>query len=651
MSKTPRNVRLALVLLLVACAPCAPVTHAQKRAAAAPSPQAKAATRAAERSRRKAVAVILEVAADAKAFDDPFQRANVLTLTASALWGADERAARATFARAWEAAVESDEAEFKKEQEQGRYGDLPERFTGLREEVLAAASQYDPRMADAWLAALTDWLSRKRTDAGEEATAEGAAAGADIGPLNEFTRDGQRLALASTLVEDGAYREAARVAVPALQGSVSGALVEFLLRLRASAPEEADHLYLQVLASARARRDATANEVLILSSYVLTPRLLAAVNADGSVNFRPIGGPPDPSTGMLPATMNSSRTREAFFDSAAAILLRASLDSQTTGDGRSALYFAIGRLLPFFAQESPRHLGALQAKLMSLASQLGLERRGALDSQMRTSSLSPSNPTDPLRQMLDTANAVGDPKLRDSALLKAVATASKSTLWERAHRTAEEIKAPETRRAALSLIDAFKVATARRAFVGDEDDFERMTVLARGADVTPALRAYGFVLAADLAARRGLREHTAALLEEALAQAAQTEGGTFARDAAVLLTASAAARLDSPRAWDVLAGAVAALNEDEKFTGDPIQFKLETRTDFGPGVAEALDYALQQCDLEELFDAAAQKNFDRAVAEARNLKSPTARARALIAAARAELVKAGRAHAQARPVR
>ncbi|HEX8147924.1 MAG TPA: hypothetical protein VF591_12155 [Pyrinomonadaceae bacterium] len=650
MSNTPRNVRLALALLL-GCAPCARVTPAQKRpAAAAPPQQARAAARAArdaERSRRKAVAVLLEVAGEAKALEGAFQRATVLTLTASALWGADEPAARAIFARAWEAAVESDEAEFKRAQEEGRGGDLPERFTGTREAVLAAASQHDPRVADAWLSALADWLSRRR---GEDASAEGGAAGVDIGPPDEFTREGQRLALASTLVDEGEYAGAARVAAPAVQGGVSGALVEFLLRLRAGAPEEADRLYLQLLASARARRDANANDVLILSSYVLTPRLLAAVNPDGSVGFRPIGDPPDPATGTAAGPPVSSRTREVFFDSAAAILLRASADSQATGDV-SALYFAFGRLLPYFQREAPRHLDAIQAKAMSLASRLALERRGALDSQMRTSSLSPQNPTDPLRRLLDEAAGAGDPKLRDGARLKAVGAAAKRSLWERARRTAEEIEDPETRRAARALIDAFKVATARTAFSGeDDDDFEKTAALARDADVTPALRAYGFVLAADLAARRGLRERTAALLEEAFAQAAQTEGGTFARDAASMMLAASAARLDSPRAWDALAAAVAALNEDEKFTGDPIRFGLETRTDFGPGVAEALDYALQQFDLEEVFGAAAQKNFDRAVAEARNLKSATARARALIAASRAEMVKAGRAPAWVRPV-
>ncbi|MBV8858687.1 MAG: hypothetical protein JOZ02_17270 [Acidobacteria bacterium] len=635
MSKTPRNVRLALALLL-ACAPCARGAFAQKRTAAPPPSKA---AREAERSRRKAVAVLLEVAAGAKALEDASQRASVLTLAASALWGADEQAARSTFARAWEAAVESDEAEFKKEQEGGRDGDLPERFTGMREAVLAAAAQHDPRMADAWLGALAEWLARRR---GEEAAAEEGGGGADIGPADEFTRDGQRLSLASTLADEGSYAEAARVAAPTIQGGVSGALVEFLLRLRMGAPEEADRLYLQLLASARARPDSTANDVLILSSYVLTPRLLAAVNADGSVGFRPIAD--------APAAQTSARTREVFFDSAAAILLRASPDSQAAGD-TSALYFAIGRLLPYFEREGPRHAAALQAKLSSLAAQLGLERRAGLDSKMGTRDLSPQNPADPLRRLLEQADGAGDPKLRDEARLKVVVEAARKSLWERARRAAEEIADPETQHAARAAIDAFQVATARTAFNGDEGDLEKMEALARGADVPPALRAYGFVLAADLAARRGAHESAAALLEEAFAQAAQTERGTFARDAAALLTASAAARLDSPRAWDALAAAVAALNEDEKFDGAPIQFGLETRTEFGPGVADALDYALGQFDLEELFDAAAQKNFDRATAEARNLKSPAARAQALIWAARAELVKAERAPAYARPVR
>lgn len=649
MSKTPRHVRRALALLLLLLA-CAPGARAQKRAATPqPARQTKGTTRAAreaERSRQKAVAVLLEVVSDAKALEDPLQRTAVLALAASALWGADEQTARSIFARAWEAATEADEAEFRKEQDGGRYGDLPERFTSMREEVLAAAAEHDPRMADAWLGTLTDWLSRQR---GEEATA--ASGGAGIGPADEFTRDGQRLSLASTLADGGSYAEAARVAAPALQSGVSGAFVEFLLRLRAGSPGEADRLYLQLLAAARARRDASANDVLILSTYVLTPRLLAAVGADGSVGFRSIGNPPDVSTGETVEAAISPRTRQVFFDSAAAILLRASSDSQTAGDEAPALYFAIGRLLPFYEREAPRHAAGLQAKLMSLAAQLGLARRAALDSKMATHSLTPQNPTDPLAQLLAAAASSDDQQMRDRVRLLTVVAAAGKRLWERARRVADEIVDPETQRAARAAIDSFKVATARSAFAGDDDDFEKTAALARDADVVPALRAYGFALAAELAARRGADERSATLLDEAFALAAQIEGGTFARNAASLMTAATATRLDSPRAWEALAQAVAALNEDEQFAGDPIRFDLETRVKFGPGVTEALDYALQQFDLEEVFGAAAQKNFARAVAEARTLKSTAARARALIAAARAELVKAGRAPAYLRGVR
>ncbi|MBV9928337.1 MAG: hypothetical protein JOZ96_25200 [Acidobacteria bacterium] len=638
MSSTPRHVRLALALLLW-CAPCA---FAQKRARAPQPPQSKV-TREAERSRRKAVAVLLEVAGQAKALEDPARRAAVLTFTADALWGADEQTARSTFARAWEAATEADEAEFKQEQEGGPYGDLPERFTGTREGVLGAAAQHDPRMADAWLGAITDWLARRRV---EEPKDEGGGAG--IGPADAFTRDGQRLSLASTLADDGSYAEAARVATPALQSGVNGALVEFLIRLRAGAPEEADRLFLQLLAATRARRDAGGNDVLMLSSYVLTPRLLVAVNADGSVGFRSIGETADASE--APAEAVSAHTREVFFDSAAAILLRASLESKTQGD-TSAVYFAIGRLLPFFEQNSPRHLDALQAKLLSLSSQIGLARRDALDPKMETRSLSPRNPTDPLARLLEAAARANDAGARDRARLEVVVAAARRDLWSRARGVADEIVDPEVQRAARAAIESFKVATARTAFKEDEDEFEKTEALARGADVTPALRSYGFALAAELAARRGLRQRTAALLEEAFAQAAQTERATYAREGAALMTATVAMRLDSLRAWDALAAAVAALNEDEKFEGALARFTPEAREEVGPGVAEALEYALGQFDLEELFDAAAQKNFDRAVAEARNLKSQAARSRALITAARAELVKSGNAYGQLRPSR
>ncbi|MET0621518.1 MAG: hypothetical protein ABW250_00925 [Pyrinomonadaceae bacterium] len=673
MRDTPRNVRLALALL-VACAACARDANAQARPAApaqgkspaqGPSqgkPQGKSTTqgkaatlaaRNAERSTRRATAVLLEVADGAKSLEDASQRAVVLTLCADALWSVDERAARSAFARAWEAAAEADEAELK--EEQGRYADLPERFTRARELVVSAAAQRDTRLSEGWLGALADWVARERKSAeGDDAPpteSSAATAGPDLGPQDESTRDGQRLALASSLLDSGAYEEAARVAAPAVQNSVSGAFVEFLLGLREGSPEEADRLYLQLLASVRARKGATANDVLLLSSYVLTPRLLAAVGPDGSVNFRPVGAAREAAT-PAPATREiSAHVRSNFYDTAAAVLLLRPPQDSTPAHETHALYFAIGRLLPFFEREAMRHAMALQARLSELGGRLAFERRIALEEKMETRSLTPENPIDPLRGLLDTASRAADAKVRDAARLQAVESASGRRLWERARRVTEEMEDPETQRAARAVVDAYKVAWVRETFEGDDDDFERAAALSRDSEVRPALRAYGLAQAAQLAARRGERGRAGALLEEAFAQASQADAGTFARDAALVMTATVAARLESPRAWEMLTAAVAALNQDEEFKGEPFRFDTEARAAYKPGEAGALAEALAQFDVREAFEAASRRNFDRAAAEARNLKNAFARSRALVAAAWIELEKAGRVPAQLRPGR
>jgi hypothetical protein len=597
--------------------------------------------------------VLLEVADGAKDVEDLFQRASVLTLCADALWDADEQAARSVFARAWEAAAESDEDDLKDERENGRHGDLPERFTPARDFVLAAAARRDTRMADSWLGALADWLSQQESDARDDAASEGGAAGTDIGPLNESTRDGKRLALASALMDDEAYDAAARVAAPAVQGGASGAVVEFLLTLRGRAPEEADRLYLQLLAAVRAGAAAGANDVLLLSSYVLTPRLLAGVRADGSLQYRPIGSSLHEGSTPRRAAEHApdARVRAAFFDTAAAVLLRPAPDAGARAGEAAALYFAAGRLLPFFERESPQHAHALHARLAELAAAVDGARRASLDLQMQTQSLSPMNPTDPLAGLLETARRAGDPRLRDDVFLHVVHEAAKKRLWERARRLAEEIGDQGRRRDARVVIDSYQVASVGEGFSDKDDDYERAASLVRAAEVTPALRAYGFARAAEFASTRGKRARAAALLEEALDSASQADAGTSLRDAASMAAATVAARVGSPRAWDALAAAVAALNEDESFDGGRLWFNPEGRTSLSPGEADALDEAFRVFDVGRMFDAAARRDFDRAAAEARNLKSVSARSRALTAAARVALGRRADAGSTAAPSR
>ncbi|HEV7889066.1 MAG TPA: hypothetical protein VGP08_00435 [Pyrinomonadaceae bacterium] len=640
--KTSRRTHTILLTLLFACGSAAQTHTTPKPAAtnqpAAPrtaKPSAKLArdakTRAdaerAQRERRAAVSILLEVERDAASLEEPYERTSVFTACADALWDADEREARVVFRRAWESAVEADEADFKYEQEQGRDGDAPELFTSARESVLAAAAKRDTRAVETWLRALDEWLGRHESFARET-----RAAAHEANPLDEFTRDARRLALASSLLAGGEYGASARVATPAAAGRVSGPLVEFLLGLRARAPEEADRLYLSLLASARASADANANDVLLLSSYALTPRVLAVVDDDGSILFRALG-PQD--------SQANDAARAAFFDAAAAILLRPAQPSGAAGD--SALYFAVGRLLPFFEREAPRHAPALRARLSSLAPSLEATRRASLDAGMERRSLTSQNSTDPLGSLLEDLGRADAAGQGDLVRAKAVEAAARRRLWERAKRLAAEIKDADERDAARFLIAVRQVASLSEAFAeGDGDDFESAAAFARQADLSPSLapafRAYGLAQAAELAARRGRNDRAALLFDEAVAYAQQAKEGTELHAAASMMVATFAALLAPARRWETLAAAVASLNADEAFSGNAVSFQPDG-VKYYPNERETAVEIFAPFTVERLFGEAGAADRARAAAEARNIEDVLTRDYALVAVARATLRK------------
>jgi len=571
------------------------------------------------------VALLLEVASTASHIEEPTERAGVLTFCADALWDGDEQSARSLFRRAWETATEADEEDWTEVERNGGR-DLPERYTAARDLVLQYAAARDPRMAEPLLRALDEWLARHQSGAGD----------ADGPPAHD---DGRRLSLAHTLLEDGAYASAAAVAAPALSGSVGGDFVHFLVRLRERAPAEADGLYLRALAAARSDPNAGANEALLLSSYTLTPRLLASFDVDGALHLRPVAA----SGGAAPDI--SPRVRAAFFDAAAAILLRPAGDARP-GNTPAALYFAVGRLLPFFERDAPRYAPALHARAAALAQELEAARRASLDSRLATLGPASGNPQDPLAAYVEAAARASDERSRDGARLTAVEEAAKRRLWERARSLAAEIADEEMRRVARSVTAARQVAALPEAYADDQrDDFEKAAAFVRAAELTPALRALGLAEAAGLAARRGKRERAAALLEEAFGHAREAGGDAAMRAAAALVTATTALRLDSPRAWDALAEAVDAVNEDEEFDNVP-SFDSPSRVGLAPGEREAFGDAFGAYTLDGLFEEAARKGFDRAAAEARRLKSGLLRANALIACAGVALAKAPAAKAR-----
>jgi hypothetical protein len=573
------------------------------------------------RERREAVAVILEVAAGAKEVEDAHERHALLTDCADALWPADEAAARALFRLAWAAATEADEATHEAEQGPG----LLRSDTLARRDVAAAAARRDARLAEEFI---DDLRARTEKRAGSE-EGEGGREGRR-GPRGcaAAAVEGQRIELADSLLADGALEAAADVVAPLAGCGAGGGLVLFLFRLRPHAPERAHTLFLRVLEAVRADPSADANAVLAAAAYLAPPGLLTTVDERGSVMFL------DAASGAAkPPPPFPRQVREAFYETAAAVLLRPQQPAAGAAHNPAALYFAVGRLLPFFEREAPRHAPALHARRTALAAEIEPARRATIEQQAGVRRLTAENPTDPLRPYLDSIEGATTAAGRDGWRLGAARAAARRRFWERARQFARDIEGDELRRSALLIINAYQVDALHEAFdEGKEEDVESAVGFVRAADLPPALRALGLVRAATLAARGRDRARAHELLNEALARAAEADKPF--RAVAALLTAEHAARLDSPRVWEALAAAVAAANSDESEPAAGPELYRRAGSASGEE-AETLHEIFDAYSLEAIFELVALRDFARALAGARSVREEPTRSRSLVAAARA----------------
>jgi hypothetical protein len=389
---------------------------------------------------------------------------------------------------------------------------------------------------------------------------------------------------------------------------------------------------------------------------VVSPEVFALVEPDGSTYLAPVGRVESDPRDETPV---AAQVRRAFFDMAAAVLLRpappraapAEPDGVETDGEALAPFFAAGRLLPFFEREAPQHVAPLRARLAGLAQEIEEARRAAVSSQMHVERLTPRNPPDPLQFQLDTLSRADGDAQRDGALFDAASAAALRKLWERARQFAGEIADVQTRRAAFQLLALEQVKHVGEGFREEEsaDDFERAAAFARAADVPAGVRAYGLAQAAELAAGKGNKKRAAELFNEAVAASSSVDRGTAAHVALLALLTEAAARLDAARAWALLAELAAAINEREA------RPESEEAGDDCPGVtvetkenSYCVELAARQPEAEEVFAAMARLDLERALKEARALKGGYARASALIHAARAGVADEARPAGRAR---
>jgi hypothetical protein len=651
-----RHPRIRLALLLAACALLSSSNaFTQRNNKRTPAPTAQTKRQRADSTRRaarvrEAVNALLETADAARAIEDLDERTRILTLSADALWPADETSARTLFRRAWETATDADRAAREESvasfSARVGFGAVVQaaplsNYPTTRFQVLSKLAVRDPRLAETFLREMLDGAEEK-SEKNADQTRESRRRQSVWREMSDAGRS--RLALASSLVNQGKYQSAAAVAAPLVDEGASGDLMQFLVRLRLVLPAEVDALYLRLLQRTGADPQADANDVLLLSSLVVSPKLLVVVDDEGAVALRPTAYRTDAEGFPWPEVQ--PRVREAFFQLAATVFLR----SAQAAEGNSAtlhklpLYFAIGRMLPFFERDAPVFVPELNIRYNSLAVEMNAKIPDSLSAEMSRRSLTQENPTDPLRPQLDVLSRETDEKKIDRLRLDIVRQAARRASWERARKFADEIKDEKLRRHAHALIAARQIAALTEAFKDDDapDDFERAASFVAGADVPPFVRAWGFAQAAGMAARRGKRARANELLTDASRFAASTEPNTFARVVAYAVVTGAAARVERERAWELLASAVRAANAIEDLSGEESAVELFPVASSDEDDEDAVSFAIDAdaFRLDELFATMARLDSTRAFIEARTLKGRLPRAYVLIAAARVVLDKA-----------
>ncbi|MDQ3821021.1 MAG: hypothetical protein M3362_25530, partial [Acidobacteriota bacterium] len=589
----------------------------------------------AERARRaQAINLLIETADRARLFDDLFYRARVQALAANELWPYDGPQARAIFRRAWEAATASDKAE--REQEADETGSLPTliaQWTEARDEVLRMVATRDAKLAETFLRDLLK--ERERIDADKNQRTRRTA-------MRELGASGAyRMELAYQTLNAGETRNAVELVAPLINDGVSADLIEFIQYLRSRSPSDADALYSRLIERAASDPQTDSGAVLLLSAPVVSPSLLVGVDESGSLQFRAMPLAANHAQQPIPSSVQA-----AFFNLAAAVLSRpvASAGEPLTLQDAMAQFYAIGRLLPFFENPNAPYIAygpTLRARQSELFNRLEAHGREQATSQFGVSNMTQTGVTDPLRHPSEELARAANPQERERMAIRAVVMAANYKAWDRARRFAAEIEDPEIRRAALSFIQVQQIKDISSAYADEkEDDFESIVKFVRDADVPPFAKAWGMAEAATVAARKHgpqTSQKIAELIDEAENFAAHVEQGKPERVAAYGVVLTAAARFDQPRAWKLLGELVRSANEVEDFTGDETTLDLSANESSPAEEAAQFRVEAEVFRLDGIFATMARLDFDKALAEARDLQGQVPQALATIAVAKSRI--------------
>jgi hypothetical protein len=618
------SVTLVLGLILSQSVFAQPPAKKSKSAAKADSAAKLEAERLRKERQTEVRFLLVALASDARSFRDQTLRARSLARIADALWDIDVEQGRTLFRKAWEAAeIAHRENNERHNIRNGQVSIKPEEISAakfsaiasmpdLRKEVLRLVAPRDRTLAE-------EFLDKLKESQESQSESKSGNTTADMWGLPEAAQ--QRLSLAENLLRGGNIERALQLADPVLN-AVTISTLDFLTLLRAKNAAAADQRYAAMLAGTANNMSSDANMVSLLSSYIFTPGTYFIFNTEGAASF---SGRPNPT----PANV-SPQLRLAFFQTASQVLLRPlpPPEQDQSSTGIAGKFMVVKQLQPLFEQYAPPDITAsMRSQLEALNSLVSDNVRHGETNQVPEDITQEEPSADREASLLDEIEHADTSDQRDELYFKlALLALRKNDLKARDY--AGKIEESSFRKQAQAWVDWSLAVSAIQ---------KRKTELAleinRTSELTHIQRVWILTQAAKLLAKAD-RSRALSLLDAAAAEARRIDGGELDRPRGLFAVADALRVVEPVRVSEAIFEAVKAANSTDGFTGEG---GMVLQTMNARGQIRMNPQNVPEFDIEEVFGALANDDYERAVELARGFQAEAPRANATIAIARSVL--------------
>ena len=354
------------------------------------------------------------------------------------------------------------------------------------------------------------------------------------------------------------------------------------------------------------------------------PYLYITVKPDGNSHTRRWNENNAPPANISPAVRN------AFFRTAATVLLGPIAEPDLSSSGRLGTYVVIARMLQLFEKHGHAQTPALRARLAMLLNEVP-ERMRQDDNPLLTRGIVPEDPNrDEVQEVLDRLQRAKTSDQRDRIYFQAAMAASRKD-HVKARELAEKIEDSDLRQQLRAYLAFDEMGAAIRAKKPDE-----ALRLARSAELTNVQRAWGMTEAGGLFAKTE-PDRAVEALDLATAEVRRIDQGSPDRVRTLVAVITQLHKVDSARAWGMMSELTKAANSVSGFSGDDGELTL--RVALKDGGAMTQNHNVESFDLTGLFTALAQEDFNRAADLPKGFTGESPRAVAMLAVARTALDK------------